>query len=99
MYWSPTSSLLRPFFRRRPLGYHLRLTRGPAGNRTTTGSLSAVQEAAIPTEPRGQFTLPAIQLADGHGYASISQFIVLCKMELNAFNDLREPIGVGRKKV
>ena len=34
-------------------GYHLRLTCGPAGNRTTTGSLSAVQEAAIPTEPRG----------------------------------------------
>ena len=25
-------------------GYHLRLTRGPAGNRTTTGSLSAIQE-------------------------------------------------------
>ena len=31
------------FFGRRPLpfGDHLRLTRGPAGNRTTTGSLSA----------------------------------------------------------
>ena len=25
-------------------GRHLRLTRGPAGNRTTTGSLSATQE-------------------------------------------------------
>ena len=35
------------------MGHYLRLTRGPAGKRTTTGSLSAVQEAAIPTEPRG----------------------------------------------
>ena len=33
-------------------GHHLRLTRGPAGNRTTTGSLSA-KSAAIPTELRG----------------------------------------------
>ena len=32
----------------------LSLTRGPAGNRTTTGSLSAHKSAAIPTAPRGR---------------------------------------------
>ena len=31
-------------------GHHLRLTRGPAGNRTTTGSLSVLDDAP-PTEP------------------------------------------------
>ena len=35
-------------------GHHLRLTRGPAGNRTTTGSLDA-----LPTEPRGHLPLRA----------------------------------------
>ena len=33
-------------------GHHLRLIRGPAGNRTTTGSLSA----SFLTEPRGHLT-------------------------------------------
>ena len=37
-------------------GHHLTLTRRPAGNQTTTGNLSAIQESAIPTEPRGHLT-------------------------------------------
>ena len=35
-------------------GHHLRLTRGPAGNRTTTGSLL---NDALPTEPRGHLVV------------------------------------------
>ena len=51
-----------PFFfgrRHLPFGWSptLRLTCGPAGNRTTTGSLSAMsKDTALPTEPRGRLT-------------------------------------------
>ena len=45
-----------------------------------------------------QFTFEASQLADGHGYASLSQFIVMCNMQLNVFNDLARANRRGKEK-
>ena len=46
-----------------------------------------------------QFTFEASQSADGHGYASISQFIVMCNMQLNVFNDLARANRRGTEKM
>ena len=53
-----------------PVAFQRGLTRGPAGNRTTTGSLSATQECAIPTAPRGRLA-SFLELCAGAGNIEI----------------------------